>query len=161
MVKIKWKRWWNFPKNCRWPSPTPAPTIRHVRVTSETHLMTDAEVTAWVTQSQYSVWYVRYNRRRQRPWGGRHRLGNITSKKRWDLSSFWSSTVMMSLSRWRRANAKKCVRDRENARSATDEKEAAISHYGLSYVVILFHFKSSFYSKRRFSSHSSLSWSFK
>ena len=68
---------------------------------------------------------------------------------------------MLSLSRWQRENAKKSDRDRENVRNVTDEKEAAVSHYGLFQVVILFRFKSSFFWKQSCSSPSPLFLSFK
>ena len=42
----------------------------------------------------------------------------------------WPLTdVSIWISRWPRENAKKSVRDTENVRNATDEKEAATSHY--------------------------------
>ena len=58
-------------------------------------------------------------------------MRNVTTKKRWGSSSFWSFTEMLPLSSWRGENVKKSARDRENVQNVTDEKEVAISDYRL------------------------------
>ena len=48
------------------------------------------------------------------------------------LYAWWPLThVSIWLSRWRRENAKKSIREWENVRIVTNEKNAAISHYRL------------------------------
>ena len=85
----------------------------------------------WEPNGWICLWNLQQNMMRK--WVRWCRLGNVTTKERPSTSSYWNSSVVLSLARWWRAeDAEKRGRDKETLWRFIAQTEAAMSCYWLS-----------------------------